>query len=67
MFHRKVAEEIIPVETKIWCCMTDTCNTWVRDNFKNGDNPTCPICNGEMTEGTKLLPPIENPLQAEID
>lgn len=70
MFHRKIAEEIIPVDTKIWNCEAASCNTWVRDNFIDGidgDDPSCPICKSKMAEATKLLPPIENPLKLEVE
>ncbi len=65
MFHRKVVEEVIPVETSIWNCMSESCITWVRDNFKNADVPVCPVCSSGMEQSTKMLPAVENPLHAE--
>lgn len=61
MYNRKNVEEIIPEETKVWECTSDDCNCWVRDNFKSTETPTCPLCNSEMTQGTKMLQAINNP------
>ncbi len=63
MFHRKVVEEVIPVETVVWDCSSDSCITWVRDNFKNAETPSCPVCKSDMVQSTRLLPAVENPLK----
>jgi Cold-inducible protein YdjO len=60
-FGRRNPEEIVTEETKIWVCKSDDCNCWVRDNFKSSEEPTCPICNSEMEQTTKVLEVINNP------
>lgn len=60
VFGRRQEEEIPTKETKIWECSSEGCKCWVRDNFKSGDTPTCPICSSEMVENTKVLSVIEN-------
>ncbi|WP_010172224.1 cold-inducible protein YdjO-related protein [Bacillus coahuilensis] len=37
-FGRKQEEEIKTAETTIWECNSDSCNAWVRDNFKMKKN-----------------------------
>ncbi|MDF2902635.1 MAG: hypothetical protein K0S25_273 [Bacillus sp. (in: firmicutes)] len=59
-FGRRIVEEIITVETKVWECASDNCNCWVRDNFKNKEIPKCPICNSEMVSTTKMLQAVDN-------
>lgn len=63
LYNRRVVEEVVPVETMIWNCVAENCIAWVRDNFKNAEIPTCPICNSEMIQGTRMLPAVENPLK----
>lgn len=60
-FGRRNQEEVVTEETKIWICKSDDCNAWVRDNFKNSDIPTCPICGGAMEQTTRVLEVIHNP------
>ncbi|KUP06412.1 cold-shock protein [Bacillus coahuilensis m2-6] len=60
-FGRKQEEEIKTAETTIWECNSDSCNAWVRDNFKNEEEPSCPICGGLMESNTKVLQVVENP------
>lgn len=59
-FGRKPVEEIVTEETKIWDCSSDDCKIWVRDNFKNSEIPTCPVCGSSMVESTKELQAVEN-------
>jgi hypothetical protein len=59
-FGRKLPEEIVTAETKIWVCTSDDCNCWVRDNFKSSAVPACPICSSEMEEQTKELEVVNN-------
>ncbi|PLR78408.1 cold-shock protein [Bacillus sp. V3-13] len=59
-FGRKKDIEVVTEETKIWECTSNGCNAWVRDNFKSSETPLCPICNSEMSQGTKLLQVIVN-------
>jgi hypothetical protein len=61
LYRRNNEEEIIPEETKVWECTSDTCNGWVRDNFTFSDEPSCPLCNSEMKPATKMLQAINNP------
>lgn len=60
-FGRRNQEEIVTEETKIWECTSDSCKCWVRDNFKSSEVPTCPICNSEMRQNTRVLEVINNP------
>jgi hypothetical protein len=59
-FGRRNEEEIVLEETKVWDCNSDTCNCWIRDNFKSDETPKCPICNSEMSLTTKELQVIVN-------
>ncbi len=59
-FGRKPEVEIIKEDIKVWECSSDECNCWIRDNFKSSTEPTCPICNSEMTSTTKNLQVIQN-------
>ena len=61
MYNRKNVEPAVIEETKVWECTSDSCNCWVRDNFKSGDQPTCPLCKSEMQQATKELQVIHNP------
>ncbi len=59
-FGRKLPEEIVTAETKVWECTSDDCNCWVRDNFKSSETPSCPICNSSMEQTTKVLEVVNN-------
>jgi hypothetical protein len=59
-FGRRIVEEIVTVETKVWECNSTECNCWVRDNFKASETPLCPVCNSEMSLTTKLLQALDN-------
>ncbi len=59
-FGRKNTEEIKTEEVKIWECTSETCNCWVRDNFKSGEKPLCPICKSEMKATTRELQVVNN-------
>lgn len=59
-FGRRNEEEIVLVETKVWECSAEGCNCWMRDNFKNSEIPTCPICHSDMNTSTKMLAVIHN-------
>lgn len=59
-FGRKNTEEIKTEEVKIWECTSETCNCWVRDNFKSSEQPLCPICKSEMSLTTRELQVVNN-------
>ncbi|WP_080845793.1 cold-shock protein [Cytobacillus gottheilii] len=59
-FGRRNIEEVKTEEVKIWECTSETCNCWVRDNFKSSEKPLCPICNTEMKENIKELQVVNN-------
>jgi hypothetical protein len=59
--RNQVEEEIKTEETKIWCCTSEDCNGWIRDNFKSSDSPECPLCKSEMVSSSKELQVLENP------
>ncbi|MBU8878742.1 cold-shock protein [Bacillus sp. FJAT-29790] len=59
-FGRKNTEEIKTEEVKIWECTSETCNCWIRDNFKSSQTPSCPICKSDMAETTKELQVVNN-------
>ena len=54
-------EEVVLEETKVWECVSDSCNGWIRDNFTSSDEHKCPLCGSEMMVGTKMLQAINNP------
>ncbi|QFT89351.1 hypothetical protein FIU87_11900 [Bacillus sp. THAF10] len=61
-FGRREAEEIVTEETKVWECASESCKGWMRDNFRNieTERPICPLCQSDMTQGTKVLAVINN-------
>jgi hypothetical protein len=59
-FGKKLKEEIITAETKIWECSSPTCKGWIRDNFKSNPHPNCPFCQSNMIPTTKTLQVVEN-------
>ncbi|MDP4163521.1 MAG: cold-shock protein [Bacillota bacterium] len=59
-FGRRNDEEVVKEETKVWECTSETCNCWIRDNFKSSEVPKCPICKSEMRQSTKELQAIVN-------
>lgn len=59
-FGRKNMQEIVKEEVKVWECTSDTCNCWIRDNFKSSETPKCPICKSEMSLTTRMLPVVNN-------
>lgn len=61
MYNRKKPLEEIPEEkTKVWTCVTDGCNSWMRDNFAFDHVPTCLMCHAPMVVGEKMLPALNN-------
>ncbi|MDP4083605.1 MAG: cold-shock protein [Bacillota bacterium] len=59
-FGRRIEEEVILEETKVWECTSGSCKCWVRDNFKSSETPLCPICKSEMRPTTRELQVIPN-------
>ncbi|WNS73840.1 cold-shock protein [Bacillus sp. DTU_2020_1000418_1_SI_GHA_SEK_038] len=59
-FGRKNTEEIKMEEVKVWECTSDSCNCWVRDNFKSSQQHSCPICKSEMKEAIRELQVVNN-------
>ncbi|SFA91718.1 MULTISPECIES: cold-shock protein [unclassified Bacillus (in: firmicutes)] len=59
-FGRRNEEEIVTEDTKVWECVSETCNCWIRDNFKSSETPKCPICNSDMSLTSKELQVIVN-------
>lgn len=61
MYSRKPQVEEIPQEmTDIWTCTSDSCNSWMRDNFTFESEPFCTQCQSPMTRDTRLLPQLSN-------
>ncbi|WP_246941616.1 cold-inducible protein YdjO-related protein [Bacillus pinisoli] len=65
VFGKKPVEEIKMAVTKVWECTSDTCNCWVRDNFKTKNISTCPICSSQMEATERELQVIHNHSVAE--
>ena len=61
MYRRKNMEEVVLEEIKVWECVSESCNGWIRDNFTNSDEHTCPLCGSGMKAGTRMLQAINNP------
>ncbi|AKO93295.1 MULTISPECIES: cold-shock protein [Priestia] len=61
MYNKKEVPEIVTAETKVWNCVSEDCNCWVRDNFKSSETPTCPLCESEMKSGVEILQVVDNP------
>nr|WP_093191388.1 cold-shock protein [Salimicrobium halophilum] len=59
-FGRQNQEKAPEEETSIWECTAEDCNCWMRDNFKDKEEHTCPMCNSEMKRSTKVLQVVEN-------
>jgi hypothetical protein len=61
MYSRKHQVEEIPEEmTEIWTCSSDSCKSWMRDNFAFEVEPVCTQCQSPMTKDTKMLPQLTN-------
>ncbi|MRX70790.1 hypothetical protein GJU40_01245 [Bacillus lacus] len=45
---------------KVWSCGSETCNGWMRDNFKHSEEPDCPLCGHAMVVSERTLPILEN-------
>lgn len=60
---RSIEEEHIPepIDTNIWDCVSDICNTWMREDFCMELTPTCPSCQSPMQKESRLLTPIQTP------
>ncbi|CAM3741459.1 cold-shock protein [Mesobacillus zeae] len=59
-FGRRLPEEIVTAETKVWVCTSEDCSCWVRDNFKSSEIPVCPICSSPMEQETRVLEVVNN-------
>ncbi|KGX91987.1 cold-shock protein [Pontibacillus halophilus JSM 076056 = DSM 19796] len=59
-FGKKNTEEVKREDLKIWECVSEDCNAWMRDNFKTQEQPTCPICGSDMSTSVKELQVVEN-------
>ncbi|MDD9268416.1 cold-shock protein [Paenibacillus sp. GCM10023248] len=60
-FRRKSLEDLPQGNTKIWACMKEDCNGWIRDNFAFEFVPTCHQCLSPMISSVKMLPLLDNP------
>ncbi|MBJ6360983.1 cold-shock protein [Paenibacillus sp. GCM10012307] len=61
MYYSKKNVEPTPEEqTAIWTCSNDSCSCWMRNDFSFLEEPHCPICKSEMSQGTKLLPVLKS-------
>ncbi len=43
---KKPVIEHIYADTEVWQC--SVCNCWSRQEFIEGDDPSCPLCNSPM-------------------
>ncbi|TBL70724.1 cold-inducible protein YdjO-related protein [Paenibacillus thalictri] len=41
---------------QIWKCKEPECKAWVREEFVTEENPSCPLCKGQMIRSYKHLP-----------
>jgi hypothetical protein len=58
-FAKRQAEPIPEIETKVWSCNSTDCSGWMRASYSFKETPTCPLCQSEMTEETRVLPVIQ--------
>ncbi len=58
-FSRGPKEPIPEIETNVWSCTNEECQIWMRESFSFVEEPTCPICQSEMTKETRKLPKLE--------
>lgn len=57
-YYNNRREPVEEIETRIWSCTNEDCVGWMRADYTFDQNPTCPLCNSEMIEETKVLPKI---------
>lgn len=60
MYFAKKVEPIEEKETEVWTCSNESCSCWMRDNFSFENSPTCPLCQSQMSKGTRMLPVLLN-------
>jgi len=58
-FSRGRREPLPEVETVVWACTNEECNGWMRDSFSFAKEPSCPLCESEMTKETRTLPKLD--------
>lgn len=58
-FAKRQVEPIPEIETKIWSCASTDCSGWMRASYSFHENPSCPLCQSEMTEEVRVLPVIQ--------
>lgn len=56
--YRGPREPIPEEETTVWACTSETCNGWMREAFTFDEKPTCPLCEGNMEQETRMIPVI---------
>lgn len=58
-FSRGPKDPVPEVETKVWSCMNDDCQGWMRESFSFNNTPACPLCQSSMEQQVRMLPELE--------
>lgn len=59
-YSRRNMEPVEEHETSVWVCSKESCPCWMREDFSFQDTPSCPVCNSDMVNETKMLPALSN-------
>lgn len=57
-YNNKKKEPVEEVDTMVWSCVSDSCSGWMREDYSFETEPTCPLCQSEMTKETRVLPKL---------
>lgn len=58
-FSRGPKEPVKEVDTSVWACSNEECNGWMRESYSFTEDPTCPLCDSQMKQETRVLPELK--------
>jgi len=58
-FSRNQKEPLPKVETKVWSCISEQCQGWMRESYSFEKEPTCPLCHSAMKQEVRVLPDLK--------
>lgn len=58
-FSRGPKEPVKEVDTSVWACSNEECNGWMRESYSFREDPTCPLCDSQMKQETRVLPELK--------
>ncbi|WP_163538857.1 cold-shock protein [Gracilibacillus sp. YIM 98692] len=52
-------EPVEDVETKVWACVSEDCQGWMREDYSFEKTPSCPLCKSNMEREVRVLPELK--------